>query len=202
MERGKEPWSNHEIERLILDAQQNTNTMENPEIVALLKFDAHRFMGAILKICYELAFLWLGEDYLKDPIAAKVRRYLKKIMNGGFPSSDEDEFSLKGVITNEVIAPMAVWVENRTFHIAFAMVVVNHIGICVKIFDVFYAVLFVTDDARKYLSSGVSDRKLRFLVIDPIAGIMEETAFMDAVGRIAGIMTDRITPANPIAPTN
>ncbi len=35
---------------------------------------------------------------------------------------------------------------------------------------------------------------LRFLVIDPVARIMEETAFIDEMGRVAAIMTGRITP--------
>jgi hypothetical protein len=187
------PLSDQEIERLVLDAQQNINTTENPDVLAVLKFDTHRFMGAILKICYELAFLWFGEKYLEDPVAAKVRRYLKRIMDGGFPSNEE-EFPMQGTITNEVIAPMAVWAENKNLHLAFAIVVPNHLGICVKIFDIFYAVLFVTDDAGKYVSGAMSDRRLRFLVIDPVVRIMEETALRDEFGRIAGIMTGRITP--------
>jgi HNH endonuclease len=70
------PLPTDEIEKIVLDAQENISTMENPEVLASLKFDTYKFMRGILKICYELAFLWFGDDYLEDQIAINTRRYI------------------------------------------------------------------------------------------------------------------------------
>jgi hypothetical protein len=60
------PLPPEEIARIVRDAQQNINTIQNPDVITSLKFDTYRFMRGILKICYELAFLWFGEEYLAD----------------------------------------------------------------------------------------------------------------------------------------
>jgi hypothetical protein len=106
----------------------------------------------------------------------------------GDPDAD---LPMKGTITGEIIQPMTMWAANKSLHIAYATVVQNHIGICLKIFDVFYTVLFITETANRYISGGLSDKKLRFLVIDPVARTRMETAFIDEIGRIARIMTGR-----------
>ena len=182
------PLSPEEINKLKQNARDNLAVIENPDAIVNIRIDTHRFMRGIVKICYELAFLWLGEGYLEDKVAVDTRNYLKSIMTDGQLDPD---LPMEGTVTSDIIPPLEMWSPNKNYHIAYASPVSDHIGISIKIFDVFYAVLFVSKNAGRYIPKGINDEKLRFLVIDPVTQRMLETSFIDEMGRIARAMIHR-----------
>jgi hypothetical protein len=53
------------------------------------------------------------------------------------------------------------------------------------------AVFCVSKNAKRYISKGINDEMLRFLVVDPVTQRMLETSLTDELGRIARTMTRR-----------
>jgi hypothetical protein len=193
--RGLPPLTDPELDKLIADSQANAVENVNPEVIASIRVDPVGYMKCLVKIAYELAFCWLGEDYLDDPIRKKTKEYLLGIMNE--KNITQPTLPMMGTISFDLIEPLKMWSNNKNLHIAYATLCQGKIVICFKVFDIFYAALVVSDTADKYLTMGLSDQKLRFLAIDPVAGAIAQSSFMEEVGRIASIMIGR-TP-NPVS---
>jgi hypothetical protein len=137
----------------------------------------------------------LGEDYLNDPIAIKTKEYLLGSMN----SKDivQPTLPMNGVISFDLIDPLKWWENNKNLHIACATPVQNTLVIFLKVFDIFYAALVVSDIADKYLTMRLFDPKLRFVAIDPVAGVYAESSFIEEMGRLASIMIGRTPNPTP-----
>jgi hypothetical protein len=61
-------------EELAIEASNyDTKTVENSLLQVTLDVSFAYLRHAMFKIAYELAFLWLGEPYLDDPLAAELR---------------------------------------------------------------------------------------------------------------------------------
>src|SRR5260221_14663179 len=103
---------------------------------------------------------------------------------------------MNGTVSFDLIKPWEMWSNNKNLHMAYATVCQDRIVMCLTIFDIFYAGLVVTDTANKYLSMGWSDQKLRFIAIDPVAGAIAESSFIEEMGRITRIMIGR--EPNPV----
>ena len=58
----------------IAELKDQMRTLEQPSVRHDLKVDLVKYHNAILKIAYEFAWLWLGDAYLEDPVAVKLRR--------------------------------------------------------------------------------------------------------------------------------
>ena len=186
---GLEPFPQEYIDKIMADALKNITTTENPEVISTIEQDTqHLFERGLVKIVYELAFFWFGEDYLDDPVAIHTRTYINNLMT---LKAGAASVPMKGIITSNILQPMELWSGNRNIHIAYAMVKENSAAICLKIFDLFYAVLLVSENANRYLAGHLSDEKLRFLVIDPITRTMMETTFMEEIRRIVSNMRGR-----------
>lgn len=121
---------------------------------------------ALIKIAYELAFLWLGETYLDDPLAADLRTAICSI--------DPNSTDQLAVYTEDAFGAFYLWPENTANHLAWSFADDNGVGIAVavRVFDAHAAVVWVTNDAARYLSGHNAQSKLRFLSIDPANGDM------------------------------
>lgn len=189
------PLTKAELDKLIFDAQANATEHVNPEVVKNIRVDLTGYMKCLVKIAYELAFCWLGEGYLDDPIATKTKKYLLGIMNS--KDITQPTLPMKGTISFDVIDPLKGWATNKNLHIAYATECQGKIVICFKVFDIFYSALVVSDSANEYLTTGMADPKLRFLALDPVAGAIAETSLMEEFGRMASIMIGRIPNPTP-----
>jgi hypothetical protein len=68
-------------EQLAAEVQKCTEsvtTTENPGVLIEPTFSFAYLRHAMIKIAYELAFLWLGQTYLDDPSAAELRAAISK----------------------------------------------------------------------------------------------------------------------------
>jgi hypothetical protein len=82
-------------------------TIENPQLHHQIKVDMAEFRKGLLKIAYELAFIWLGDSYLDDPMAAKLRDVV-------LSRSDEQTARLRGTIVFGCdIEPVRPWLKIR-----------------------------------------------------------------------------------------
>ena len=194
--RGLPPLTDDELDKRIADAEANAIENINPEVIANIRCDPVGYMKCLVKIAYELAFCWLGEEYLDDPVAKGTRGYLIGIMNAR--NTTNPVLPMKGTVSFDVIDTLKTWSNNKNLHVAYAIQFQGSVVVSIKIFDIFYATFVVSDIADKYLARGLSDQKLRFLAIDPVTRAMAETSFMEEVGRIASIMTG-LEP-NPVPP--
>lgn len=69
-----QPLPDMELEERVAKAVQNVATLDNLVIKKNLGVSFAYLRHAMMKVTYELAFLWLGESYLDDPSADVLRR--------------------------------------------------------------------------------------------------------------------------------
>lgn len=157
-------------------------TIERPQLRHQVGVDLVAFHNGLLKIAYELAFLWLGESYIDDPMAAKLRDVI-------LSRTDEQSAALRGTITfGSDIEPLHFWADDRDCHVAYCMVADARVAVCLKIFDVFSAVIAVSEEKDRYLKGQFDADKIRFIHIDPVASKQRESSFLDEIGRISASM--------------
>jgi len=136
----------------------------------------------MMKIAYELAFLWLGELYLDDPLAAELRA---AICDPEIASTD----NLAGYVGEaETCSAFKCWTPHEAHHLAYAQVVAGHVMISVRVFDIYAAAVAVTREAGRYFQSSADYDKLRFLAIDAVSGKTVEISFGQESRRIAEAM--------------
>lgn len=97
---GREPYSEDEIQALLASARENMRTIEQPEVLYTVKMDKWDYQRGVCKIIYELAWLWLGDAYIDDPVAKMLRTV---ILSG-------TEQRIAGRITMDGAAPpLSLW---------------------------------------------------------------------------------------------
>lgn len=135
---------------------------------------------AMFKIAYELAFLWLGDSFLDDPLAAELRTAI----------CSEDVHSTDNLYGWVDFAPGcaafdAFWIPHHAHHLAYSNVFANQYVVAVRVFDIYAAVIPVSRDLKH------SDpEKRRFLVQDAASGKMVDTTFAEEQQRLTLRMTE------------
>lgn len=141
---------------------------------------------AMFKIAYELAFLWLGESYLDDRLAADLR---EAILSNDANSTD-------GLFGWADFAPGCsafdtFWTPHQNHHLAYSNIVTNpntttnEYAVAVRIFDIYAAVIPVSREPKH------TDRsKCRFFAQDVTSGRMVHTLFAKEQHRLALKMSE------------
>jgi hypothetical protein len=194
--RGLRPLTEKELANV--DQQLTINTIEQPVIKRSISVSFAYLRHAMLKIAYELAFLWLGEDYLSDPVAQLLRGAI----------SDRDIASTDAIPAYINVAQgcpaFQNWLPDGSHHLAYAVALPNRqIVVALRIFDIYAAAVPVTSDAQRYLRSGSDREKLRFLAIDAPSGKTIDTSYDVEVRRMGGLMAQLGTPppvSDPLTP--
>jgi hypothetical protein len=184
---GMPPMSAKELAREVQRCCEGVQQTENPAITHNLKFSFAYLRHALIKIAYELAFLWLGETYLGDPLAAEFRKAICA------PDPTSTDRLPAHVVDAEGCEAFKSWSLDKTHHLAYAWVLDDVIAIGVRVFNIYAAVVTVTRNTAQYIGATENaSTKLRFLVIDPSTGKMRNTSVMDEISRMALVM---ITPS-------
>lgn len=172
-------------EELKAEANKYTErTVQTPVIMKSLQVSFAYVQHAVLKIVYELAFLWLGEAYLDDPLAAKLRAAVM--------SSDLDALDLyAGNIfdAKDCVAFSNYWTPHEGHHIAYSSVLPGKIVVSVRLFDLYASVVVVSEEPSRYFQSQADMGKLKFLAIDSVSKKMIHTEFAEERHRLAMMMT-------------
>lgn len=195
---GLPPLSGEQLAAEVQRCTENITTNENPCVLIEPRFSFAYLRHAMVKIAYELAFLWLGEAYIDDPSAADLRA---AIMSPDVASTND----VPGHIGDaQGCDAFNFWTPNKAHHLAYATVINQGVALAVRVFDIHAAVILVTNDAARYLRGNPDDlAMLRFLAIDAISGTMHNTRFIDEQHRLAAAMraTQRLPPfPDPLEP--
>lgn len=182
--RGMPPLLPDELAIEVAKAAQNVSTISPIPIRKDLSFSFAFLRHAMMKIAYELAFLWLGETYLDDPVAHQLRT---AICSPDVASTDQIPGYIgeaKGCRVFEMF-----WTPHPAHHLAYATTLLDsQIVLAVRIFDIQAAVLVVSNDPARYLQ-GPSDPKLRFVAVNSVNGEMRNSSFAEEQHRLVLAMT-------------
>lgn len=175
-----------------------THSIEQPLVQRSLSFSFAYLRHAMMKIAYELAFLWLGETYLSDPLARELRA---AICDPDIASTN----NLTGYVGEaKACDAFKFWVPHEEHHLAFGTILAGkEIVICIRIFDIYAAAVVVSCDPGRYIGGRADHAKLRFLALDAASGKTVETTFHDESRRIAETMRiyRRLPPfSDPLTP--
>jgi hypothetical protein len=89
--------------------------IEHPHVKHKIAVDISEYRRGVLKIVYELAWYWLGELFLKDPMAVRLRTAI--LQSESLPQSLEPH-CIRGTITfGANIEPLPLWKDNPNAHI-------------------------------------------------------------------------------------
>jgi hypothetical protein len=177
-----------------------TNEVRNPLIQRPLTVSFAYLRHAMIKIAYELAFLWLGEAYLTDPLAIELRA---AVCDPDVASTD-NVVGYIGEATDNCDIFNKFWIPHEEHHLAYALIYpCNDIVICVRVFDIYAAAVVVSHDHRRYVSNVADHAKLRFLAIDSTTGRTIDTTFNEESRRLLAEMRLSGHPlpvADPLTP--
>lgn len=180
---GMPPLSEGQLAAEFTRLTQHVIAVENPRVLRELSFSFAYLRHAMLKIAYELAFLWLGEEYLDDLDAVALRTAICS----ADPTSTN---ALPAYVGDEGCDAFKFWSQDKRHHLAYGFAATDGIAIAVRIFDAHAAVVWVTKDADKYLGGSDPWVKLRFLAIEPVSGKMRDTPVLEELGRLASETVD------------
>ena len=173
------PLSDEQLAAKVRDAAESVTTITNPRVHVAKSVSFAYLRHAMIKIAYELAFLWLGESYLEDPSAARLRAAICT----ADPASTDQYPAWVG--DAEDCGAFEFWSADRRQHLAYAFADRNlGIAIAVRVFDIHAAIVWVTKNANTYLG-GPAPNALRFLAIDPESRSLRNVPFMEEMGRMA-----------------
>jgi hypothetical protein len=162
-----------------------TGTVDKPLVQRSLSFSFAYLRHAMIKIAYELAFLWLGEDYLSDPVAGELRT---AILCADLASTD----CVAGYIgiARECDVFNRFWVPDENHHLAYANILAGMgVAVCVRVFDIYAAAIVVSREPKRYVSSATDRAKRRFMAIDAAGGRTINATFDEESGRLARAMS-------------
>jgi hypothetical protein len=154
-------------------ANFTVNAVDNPQILITPSVRFAYLRHAMTKIAYELAFLWLGEGYLTDPLTIELRAAIR----------DPDSASTDKLLCYVGVAETCdvfnkYWIPHEDHHLAYATIGTNKdVVICVRIFDIYAMVFPVSQDADRYVFQVADRAKLRFLAIDSVSGRTIDTSY-------------------------
>lgn len=163
--------SAEEIEKHIKTSTDHTPTMEISRSIDLVDYKR-----GILKIAYELAYYWLGENYLNDPVGEEIRRCITDYTNKEWFK----KYKIRETINLTGKKPMLqLWTDETSSHISFVKASDGKIVIYIRVFDVFEANIVVSEKADQY--TPFTDR---FISINSETGEIRESDLMSEFLRI------------------
>jgi hypothetical protein len=156
-----------EVDRIIAE---NESVIENPDVLYQLSVDTIEYQRGILKIAYELAWRWLGDDYLEDPSAERLRRAILK----GFAEKD-CEGVRRMIKFGADVDPFPLWAATPNSHIGFAMRAGEGIAVGIRVFSAVSGLILATETASRYPGFASGGTKGLFISIDPATGETRQT---------------------------
>lgn len=186
---GLPPLSDEEL--AIAASNYTTQTIVNPTVLHNFSVSYAYLRHAMFKIAYELAFLWLGETYLDDPVAIELRTAICK------PDITSTDGLLGYIGKASECTAFSNWTPHQAHHLAFSNVAANHIMIAVRIFDLYAACVPVSRDSTRYFGNYAND--FRFIALDAVSGKKIETTLAEETHRMVTAMLASETFPRPVS---
>ncbi len=163
----KRSGSNKELKPDDIAKQLKIEEIKNPKIFVNAKVDIVNYQKAILKIAYELAYYWLGESYIDDPLAILIR---SAILDQSDSTHWGEKYKIRGRIglfKEDAVSTFGSYLE--TSHIAFLSRSQNNLACYIRIFTVFEGIIAVTESAHLY-----PNFQDKFIEIESVTGNKKE----------------------------
>jgi len=148
-------------------------TTHQPEVIYTPVVDLVAYRKALYKIVYELGWLWLGDTYLDDPLAARLRSIILE---------DADDDGLKGAVQlgDAATGAFLLWKREPDVHIGLAQRTGSSIVIAARVFDIMSAFVVATEHAERYpiFTDGM------FFQCDPTAGTERHSTLPEEIHRM------------------
>ncbi len=172
------PLTETELESQVRRFKTQVETITNPKLKYERSYSFAFVRHAMLKIAYELACLWLGDQYLSDPEAELLRAAIMS------PDPRSTDHLPAAVHSPEANGSFRFWAGNPNLHLTMAHVSGPEIAIVVRVFDIHEAVVWVSRLSSEYLK-GPNDNRVRFVAIDPVSKSTRDVTAMEEFERIA-----------------
>jgi hypothetical protein len=161
--RGEHEYNEEEFEEIVTKRSFGKAVVEKD-------IKSAEYRKAILKIAYEMAFRWLGEDYLTDPTACNIRDWLNGV------GVDQLEMNIEpSSILPEVLKE---WDAEEDAHIVLIVGDKNNLVCLIRIFNAFKGVVVISKNPSRY-----EDFQSMFL-LNPVHGSIREVNLNDELMRL------------------
>jgi hypothetical protein len=164
---GKSPLPPSELAKEVARTISGAQIIENPQVHYDVEFDVIEYQRGVFKIAYELAWYWLGDGFLDDPEAAKLR---KSILDSVPLAEQSDCHGIERYIRlGGTIDAFTEWNGRSHVHMALAMRTESKITVAIRIFDKIYGHIVVSNSAGRYPGFASGETLGQFIEIDPIS---------------------------------
>ncbi len=188
--KGLQPLSNEELQKLLAQL----NVTEGKEIAHKLTVDLESFRRPILKIAYELAYHWLGTEYLQDPVAKILRDC---VMDKKF-NNEWSKYKIRGEINlvQTCNAGFDFWntKHDQNSHVAVLLQSKSYVCCKIRIFNIFFGNICISENLAAY-----NNFRPRFLIINPETKTERESSLSKEVQRLSDALKSQDLP-NPDEP--
>jgi hypothetical protein len=164
-------------EKLEISDRAVSYTQRRPTFKYEHQFDLLCYQRAILKIAYELAYLFIGEEYLQDSVGNRIRILLSKQDTSNEDIRNSEIRGTMGFLGEE--RGTIPGLNNPDFHYGTIMPLGDFLVSEVKIFDIFHGLIRVSE--KNY---GLSEVNGKMFAIDAKARNFEESTFEEHVLRL------------------
>ncbi|HEY1682159.1 MAG TPA: HNH endonuclease [Candidatus Tumulicola sp.] len=161
-ERGFQ-FNNEIIEAAAEKLFSQVSVFERPITVRVERKTVNRgFAASLFKAAYEAAWYWLGDDWLSDPEADRMRRHLR----------GDESILIRGAIQAGEIRPVRVAPATRSAaHVIYLVNAVACFTVELQLFDIFSIGVLVTNEPGRY-----TVRKFSAIIMDAVGGTFRELA--------------------------
>jgi hypothetical protein len=159
-------------------SQLRSQRIDNPVMNIAASMDTLQYKRAILKIAYELAWMWLGEAYLDDPMAEAIRNCIGDEKLTEEPST---KHQIQGSISFSGETPiLPFWQDIPSAHVGVAFPAPGVICAYIKIFNAIDGVVALTREPGRY-----SGFESRFVLVDSATGSIRQSTLLEEIARIS-----------------
>ena len=138
---------------------------ERPLLSEKVEFNPYAVGKGMLKIVYEMAYYWLKDSYLSDPIAKEFRRYLL--------DENMNEPHIRGSLNVglNVFKKLPHDVCKDSSHAAFLMQEGESIYAVARVFDCYEMRACISESATKY---EMTDDDMPYIILDAVKRVKKE----------------------------
>jgi HNH endonuclease len=176
---GRPALSEAQLERAVSKVRaRGLSVIEQPVVRHDVNFKFTDPRRGILKIAYELAWRWLGDDYLNDEGAQRLRQVTLSDRSLDDPESPQ----IPGIISaGEMIRALMLWNHLPNVHLALMQCFKGRVGVLVRVFNTLSAIIGVSEHADRYRHLTETSYGGNFLKLDLVSYTFTESTLADAI---------------------
>jgi HNH endonuclease len=177
---GMPPLSESELAGELTRAIESSHTIVEPQIIHHPQIDLIYFQRGIFKIVYELAWYWLGDDFLEDAEAAKLREV---VLNPASIEHPESTGIIGTIKFGDDAGQLLLWKLRPYAHLGMAIRSGSNMMLTIRIFNTMSAIVCVSKNGDRYPNFAASPDG-QFIEIDPRQKTERQSTILAEVDRL------------------